>query len=364
MSRVQLIDEKWMRVAIGLARRGLGQVAPNPAVGCVLVKDNIVVGRGWTQPGGRPHAETEALAQAGAAAKNATAYVTLEPCSHTGETSPCADALVSAEVSRVVVGATDPDPRVFGEGIKKLRTAGIEVCEAVLEQESMTLNSGFFNRVSKKRPRFTLKIASTIDGKIALQNGDSKWITGDKARKFGHLMRAKHDAILVGANTVLADNPELTCRIPGLEHRSPIRIVLDSDLRIPATAAILDVSDQAPPTFIVTKLGSDKSRIADRNIDFIDVATPYDLHVVAGALAERGLTSVLVEGGAQIAASFVSAGLVDNLYVFSSGKIIGNSGLNAIGDLDLAALPDAPHFIPTGIRRLGPDMLATYRKAE
>lgn len=361
---VHLSDEKWMRVTLGLARRGLGQVAPNPAVGCVLVKDGTIVGRGWTQPGGRPHAETGALSAAGAAAKGATAYVSLEPCSHTGKTEPCAEALAQAGVVRVVVAVKDPDPRVSGQGIAKLRSAGIEVLESVFEKEASEFNAGFFKRVLKGRPRFTLKTASTLDGKIALANGDSKWITGERARTFGHLMRAQHDAILVGANTVIADNPSLTCRVPGLEHRSPVRIVLDSHLRTPAEAAVMVGQRGAQRTIVVTKTESDKSKFVGWNVEFIDVESPHDLSGVAKALGDKGFTKVLVEGGAQVAASFVSAGLVDDLCVFSSGKFIGNSGLDAIGNLNLATLPDAPHFTPTGIRRLGPDMLATYRKAE
>ncbi len=364
MPGVHLSDEKWMRVAIGLARRGLGQVAPNPAVGCVLVKDDTVVGRGWTQPGGRPHAETEALGAAGSAANGATAYVSLEPCSHTTKTPPCADALIKAGVVRVVLAATDPDPRVSGQGIAKLESAGIEVLKSVLDPEASELNAGFFKRVVKGQPCFTLKTAATLDGKIALANGDSKWITGERARSFGHLMRAEHDAILVGVNTVIADNPSLTCRIHGLEHRSPVRIILDSHLRIRVDATVMMSRPGAPRTIIVTNANSDKTRFTNCNVEFINVETPHDLKAVAKALGDTGITSVLVEGGAKVAASFVSAGLVDNLCVFSSGKLIGNSGLNAVGDLNLAALPDAPHFTPKGIRRLGPDMLATYRKAE
>ena len=364
MPRVRLNDEKWMRVAIGLARRGLGQVAPNPAVGCVLVKDDIIVGRGWTQPGGRPHAETEALNQAGASSQSATAYVTLEPCAHTGETPPCADALAKAGVARVVIAVRDPDPRVSGNGTAMLLAAGIAVTQSVLEQEASELNLGFFSRISLSRPRFTLKTASTLDGKIALASGDSKWVTGGRARTFGHLMRAEHDAILVGVNTVIADDPNLTCRIPGLECRSPVRVILDSNLRIPSNAAVLSNNSGGQPPIIITKANTDRRQFAGRNVEFVDVENPHDIGAVAKALGDRGLTSVLVEGGAQVAASFVSAGLVDNLCVFSSGKLIGNSGLSAVGNLNLAALPDAPHFTPTGIRRLGPDMLATYRKAE
>ncbi len=363
MPPVHLTDETWMRIALGLARRGLGQVAPNPAVGCILVKDDIVLGRGWTQPGGRPHAETEALTQAGKASRGATAYVTLEPCAHTGKTPPCADELVKAGIQRAVIAVADPDPRVSGKGIGILQAAGIEVALEVLEKDATDLNQGFFNLIIRKRPRFTLKTASTLDGKIALANGDSKWITGERARTFGHLMRAEHDGILVGVNTVIADNPSLTCRIPGLNSRNPIRIVLDSNLRLSPDAAIFSKEAGDQPILVVTKKDARTSQFVGCNVEFIQVETPHDLALVARALGERGLTSVLIEGGAEVAASFLSADLVDDLCVFSAGKMIGNKGLSAIGNLNLASLPDAPHFTPTAIRRLGSDMLATFRKA-
>lgn len=364
MTCVHKNDEKWMRVAFGIARRGLGNVAPNPAVGCVLVRGDIIVGRGWTQPCGRPHAETEAIHQAGPDARGATAYVTLEPCAHFGKTQPCADALVAAGVRRVVIAVTDPDARVSGRGISILKAAGIQVITSVLEQEARTANTGFFSRLEKGRPSFCLKTASTLDGKIALANGDSKWITGERARSFGHLLRAEHDGILVGANTVIADNPSLNCRIPGLEHKTPRRIVLDSTLRIPSNAKVFEPQRDEAPVIIVTEFGADTRRYDPDKIDIIEVQTPHKLDQVASALGKKGINTVLVEGGSQVAASFLSADLIDIIYVFTAGKIIGNNGLGSVGDLNLASLPNAPHFTPTGIRRLGPDMLATYRKAE
>lgn len=364
MARVHEKDEKWMRVALGLARRGLGNVAPNPAVGCILVKDEIVVGRGWTQPGGRPHAETKAIEEAGENAQGATAYVTLEPCAHVGQTSPCAEALVKAGISRTFIAVTDPDPRVSGKGIEWLKDSDISVTVGVLEKEATELNLGFFTRVTKGRPSFTLKTASTLDGKIALPNGDSKWITSERARSFGHLLRAEYDGILVGANTVIEDDPGLTCRLPGLEPQSPTRIVLDSNLRTPKSAQILCDETDCAPTIVITKFGNDADKYYGDKLDIVEVESPHNLDDVAKVLGERGLNSVLIEGGAQIAASFLPAGLVDNISVFYAGKFIGNNGLGAVGNLNLASLPNAPHFTPTGIRKLGPDMLATYRKAE
>ncbi|MBT3397327.1 MAG: bifunctional diaminohydroxyphosphoribosylaminopyrimidine deaminase/5-amino-6-(5-phosphoribosylamino)uracil reductase RibD, partial [Alphaproteobacteria bacterium] len=216
-----------MRSALALAQRGLGQVWPNPSVGCVLVKDGHPIGRGWTQPGGRPHAETEALARAGDRARGATAYVTLEPCAHHGETPPCAAALVEAGVAKVVVACRDPDTRVNGGGIDALKSAGIDVVEGVLETDAIDLNIGFFTRVQSDRPMVTLKLAASIDGRIATSAGKSKWITGPGARAHGHGLRARHDAVLVGAGTVNADDPELTCRLPGMTGRSPVRVILE-----------------------------------------------------------------------------------------------------------------------------------------
>lgn len=350
-----------MRVALELAKRGLGQTAPNPSVGCVIVQNGIVVGRGWTRSGGRPHAETIALKQAGALAAGATVYVTLEPCAHTGATPPCADALVDAGVSRVVISVGDPDKRVSGRGIQKLRDVGIKTTIGVLENEAARINRGFFLKATKGRPLFTLKLATTIDGKIALGSGESKWITGKEARAYGHGMRARHDAIMVGVGTMLADDPALTCRIPGLEARSPVRVILDSKLRTPPTATALKKSGK---TIIVTSRGLNSSRYNTEAVEIIELDDPHQPGLVAKSLGDRGITSVLIEGGARVSASFIKAGLVDRIVAFNAGKLIGSDGLGAVDELNLASLADAPHFTLSGIRQLGPDMLASYEKAE
>lgn len=243
-----------MRAALSLARRNLGCVWPNPAVGCVLVRDGKVVGRGWTGRGGRPHAETEALARAGPAARGATAYVSLEPCDHHGETPPCSEALIAAEVARLVVAVEDPDPRVSGRGLKRLRAAGIdvEVAGGALAEQARDLNAGFFLRVREGRPLFTLKTATTLDGKIATRTGDSRWITGAGARAVTHWMRAEHDAVLIGSGTALADDPDLTCRTPGLEDRSPVRIVADGRLRLPPESRLVATARDIP-TWVLTR---------------------------------------------------------------------------------------------------------------
>ncbi len=346
MTRIDAQDERWMRVALSLAKRGLGQVAPNPAVGCVLVKDGIVVGRGWTQPGGRPHAEAMALAEALEDAKGAIAYVSLEPCAHTGQTGPCAEALVEAGVHRVVIATVDPDPRVGGKGISILENAGIKVRCDVLKATADESNAAFFTRIQNDRPIFTLKTAATLDGRIALENGESQWITGTVARHMAHRLRATHDAILVGSGTVLADDPSLTCRLAGLAGRDPVRVVLDSSDRVPQNAKI---NDQIAQTIRYAEKGA---------------VHPHNLTEVAKDLSKRGINSVLIEGGGQVAASFLRAGIVDRLEVFLAGKFIGSSGIPAIQDLELAKLGDAPHFTLRKIRQLGPDILASYVKAE
>ena len=358
---------KWMKVAIALAKRGLGSVSPNPSVGCLIVKGNCLVGRGWTQPGGRPHAETGALEMAGEAAKGATAYVTLEPCSHTGETPPCAKALVAAGLKQVVIAVQDPDPRVSGRGVAALREAGIKTTVGVLEDEARQLNAGFFLKTLASRPLFTLKTAATLDGKIATVSGESKWITSKKARDYGHLVRAQHDAILVGINTVIADNPTLTCRIEGLENRSPAAVVLDSKLRTPVDCELVKKAGERPFFIICNKSeasGDAADKLSAAGAQLITVPDTRDPRIVGKQLVKQGFTRVLVEGGGQVLASFVTARLCDRLLAFTSGKIIGADGLANIGPLALAELGDAPHLTLESYRRLGPDLLASYVNAE
>src|SRR5437870_10340748 len=240
-----------MRTALALARRGLGTVWPNPAVGCVIVSNARVVGRGWTQPGGRPHGETEALRRAGEAARGAAAYVSLEPCCHWGRTPPCVDALIQAGVRRAVVALEDPDARVAGEGLRRLRDAGLAVETGLCATEAAEVNAGFLTRLTLGRPLVTLKLATSLDGMIATASGESQWITGPPARERAHEMRGCHDAIMVGTGTVLADDPQLTCRLPGLDHRSPVRVVIDRHLRIPPTAHVI-ADARHVPTWVIT----------------------------------------------------------------------------------------------------------------
>jgi diaminohydroxyphosphoribosylaminopyrimidine deaminase/5-amino-6-(5-phosphoribosylamino)uracil reductase len=363
---MMLDDLANMRAALALARRELGRVWPNPAVGCVLVGDGHVVGRGWTQPGGRPHAETEALRRAGALAKGAIAYVTLEPCAHHGVTGPCSDTLIEAGVGRVVVAAEDPDPRVSGRGLARLREAGLEVTTGVCREEATEINLGFFLRVTQRRPMITLKLASSLDGRIAAAEGDSKWITGDRARAWAHRLRATHDAVLVGSGTALADDPALTCRLPGMEDRSPVRIVADTRLRLPISAEVVRTGHEVA-TWVVTRLGNDEGRrraLLASGVQVIEVAPDAngrpDACAMAQVLAERGLTRVLLEGGGALAAAFLTAGLVDRVAWFYAPKLIGGDGLPAIGALGLQRVAHAPSFRLRARRALGDDTLAEF----
>jgi diaminohydroxyphosphoribosylaminopyrimidine deaminase/5-amino-6-(5-phosphoribosylamino)uracil reductase len=357
-----------MRAALALARRGLGNAWPNPAVGCVLVKDGRVIGRGWTQPGGRPHAETEALRRAGDAARGATAYVTLEPCSHHGRTPPCCEALAGASIARVVMAMRDPDPRVNGRGLAMLRGAGIVVEEGLLEAEARALNAGFFRRIQAGMPVVTLKLASTLDGRIATASGESRWITGEAARREVHALRARHDAILVGSGTVLADDPDLTCRVPGMERVPMLRVVADARLRTPEAARLVQSAGLAP-VLIITAPGHPPAAQAPFMAAGADIVTVpahaaggLDLPSLLRALGRRGVTRVLAEGGAGLAAALLRQGLVDRLVWFHAPAVMGGDGHPALEGLRLAALSAMPRFRRTAQRALGDDMLSEFER--
>jgi diaminohydroxyphosphoribosylaminopyrimidine deaminase / 5-amino-6-(5-phosphoribosylamino)uracil reductase len=357
-----------MRAALALARRGLGSVWPNPAVGCVLVKNGQVVGRGWTQPSGRPHGETEALERAASAARGATAYVSLEPCCHWGKTPPCTDALIAAGIARIVLPVEDPDPRVSGRGIAKLREGGVHVDTGLCAEEAAELNAGFFLRLQQGRPLVTLKLATTLDGQLATSAGDSRWITGELARDRAHLLRASHDAVMIGSNTVITDDPALTCRLPGLDHRSPVRIVLDSRLNVPLTARVVAEARQVPTWFITLRHGDAARRAAflTCGVELIEVApTPGNMIDIAAAfheLGRRGLTRVLVEGGSTLAAVLLRAGLVDRLAWFHAPSLIGGDGIPAVAGFGLAHLEQSPRFERVSLETVGEDVLETLRR--
>ena len=367
-ARTEPDDAGHMTAALGLAARGLGNVWPNPAVGCVVVGAGRVLGRGWTQPGGRPHAESEALRRAGADARGATAYITLEPCAHRGETPPCADALVAAGIGRAVVALEDPDPRVAGRGIAALRKAGVATECGMLGEAAARLNAGYLSRLTCGRPLVTLKTATTLDGRIATGGGQSRWITGEAARARAHRLRAEHDAVMIGAGTAVADDPELTCRLPGLAHASPVRIIADGTLRTPVAATLVRTASTVP-TWIVTVEGADAGRreaLSDRGVEVVDVAADGagrpDLAAVMKALAARGLTHVLVEGGGELAAALLRADLVDRVAWFHAPKVMGGEGIPAALGLGVESVDQAPQFRRVEIMEVGEDVFETYAR--
>ncbi len=360
-------DAAHMASALGLARRGLGLTWPNPAVGCVITDvDGNVVGRGRTANGGRPHAETEALKQAGARARGGTAYVTLEPCAHTGQTGPCADALIASGIRRVVIAIDDPDHRTAGQGIARLRGAGIEVSVGLARSEATEVTRGFLTRIRKSRPMFDLKSAMTMDGRIAAHNGASRWITGEPARALGHLMRAQSDAILCGIGTAIADDPQLDVRLPGLSDRRPVRIVADARLRLPLTSKLAR-SARSQPLWLLARPDADRGRAgAYRDLGAEIITVPVlqtgELNLTAAAqeLGARGLTRVLVEGGGRIAGAMIRAGLVDRIQVFRSGMVIGGDGLPSIAAMGVEGPDIAPRYALSHIARVGADVLESW----
>ncbi len=362
-----------MGTALGLARRGLGAVWPNPAVGCLLVRedwDGRVVGRGWTQPGGRPHAETEALKRAGPEARGATAYVSLEPCDHHGQTPPCSEALIDAGIARAVIAVEDPDARVSSAGIVRLQGAGVAVKTGILGEEARDLNAGYFLRILEGRPLFTVKTATTLDGRIATHGGESRWITSEDARAFAHRLRASHDAIMIGSATALGDDPLLTCRLPGMEGRSPIRIVNDTRMRLPLTSQLVKTARQTPLWLVTAEGGDAKRRQAyvDTGVEVIsaplDAHGVPDLHWVAGELSQRGLTRVLVEGGGHLTAALLKSGLVDRLAWFRAPRLIGGDGMPAAVAFGVDRLADTPRFVRQESAVVGADILETYTREE
>jgi diaminohydroxyphosphoribosylaminopyrimidine deaminase/5-amino-6-(5-phosphoribosylamino)uracil reductase len=357
-----------MRAALALARRSLGRTWPNPAVGCVIATDGRVIARGRTQDGGRPHAEVDALTKAGEAARGATVYVTLEPCSHFGKSPPCAEALVRAGVARVVSAMEDPNPEVNGQGHARLREAGIAVEVGEGAAEAAEINAGFLLRVRAGRPLFHLKLASSLDGRIATASGESKWITGEGARADGHRLRAIHDAILVGAGTVAADDPELTCRLPGLAAYSPLRIVLDSKASLAESSKLATTARQVPVWLLCTSAAPPAKREALRKsgVEVIEAAAAgdgrVDVAAAAQALGQRGLTRVLVEGGGQVAAAFLKAGLIDRITSYRAGLVLGADGRSAVGELGFNRLDFAPRFRLVSARSLQGDTVESWTR--
>lgn len=346
-----------MALALMLGRRGMGRVWPNPAVGCVIVKEGRIVGRGWTADGGRPHAETRALAQAGTAAQGGTAYVTLEPCAHQGKTPPCAQALITAGIARVVVATGDPDTRVAGRGIKMLRDAGITVDCGVGAAEALRDHAGFLLRTTQNRPLVTLKMAGTLDGRIATATGESQWITGPEARRDVHMWRARHDAVMVGAGTVRADDPSLTVRGLGIT-RQPVRVVVSRAMKIPATAQLAQTAHQVP-VWLCHGADADVSQWSTLGAQSLPCAiqsNQVDPQAIMGALAAQGITRVFCEGGGMLAASLLNAGFVDQLIVYSAGAAIGAEGTPMLAAMGVDRLAAAPRFALESVRPVGNDI--------
>lgn len=352
-----------MRYALRLAERHVGNTGSNPSVGCVIVKENQVVSTGVTAIGGRPHAETIALDKAEERAKGATLYVTLEPCAHTGKTPPCVDAIIKAGIARVIIACKDSDPRVAGQSIQKLKYANIEAEVGLCEAEARAINAGFFSRIEKNKPYISMKLATTLDGKIANENGESQWITGDLARRYGHLLRSKNDAIITGIGTATADDPSLTCRIAGLENRSPIRVVLDSKLALSPNNELVKTADQIP-TWIITDKKNDTSAFADSGAECIAVSSDdnyINLESLLTILAERGINRLLIEAGAGLSTAFLKQNLVDELYWFTNPSVIGNGGLAAIGELAIVAPSALARMQKESTISLGDDICNLYR---
>lgn len=357
MTRFSNDDVAHMRAALALARRGLGTTWPNPSVGCVIVNNGRVVGRGFTAPGGRPHAEPTALAMAGAQARGGTAYVTLEPCCHWGQTPPCTDALIAAGIARVVIAAVDPDPRVDSRGIATLRAAGIVVDAGLLDAEARETLAGFICRMTIGRPLVTLKLASTLDGRIATRTGESQWITGAAARKAAHAIRGRSDAVMVGVGTVLADDPDLTCRIPGFRATPVVRIAADSHLRTSLTSRLVKTAHEAP-TWLLHREGTEHARrvaLADLGVTLIELPSAsagIDLIAAMQALGKAGITRLMIEGGGQLAAAMLRDDLVDRIAWFHAPAIMGGDGWPAVQAFGIDSLSDMPRFT-----RLAPALL-------
>src|SRR5262249_25514350 len=371
-------DARFMALALALGRRGLGRTSPNPSVGAVIVGDDgagpVIVGRGWTQAGGRPHAEVEALRRAGAAARGATLYVTLEPCSHHGKTPPCADAIVAAGIVRVVSALVDPNPEVAGGAARRggadwrLAETGTRVEVGLGADEAKRAHAGHIRRVSDGRPHVVLKLAVSADGKAGLADRRPAEITGEPARALVHLMRSMSDAVLTGIGTALADDPLLTCRLPGMGSRSPVRIVLDSRLRLPLESR-LAASGRARPLWIVggeavpleraqalTARGAEVLRVASAGVAGLDLAA------VLRRLAEHGITRLMVEAGPILAAALFRADLVDEAVLLRSPNAIGAEGIDALEGLPLEAVTRSPRLALVGSEAVGVDTVETYER--
>ncbi|XP_054264442.1 riboflavin biosynthesis protein RibD-like [Macrosteles quadrilineatus] len=358
-----MTDEHYMSIALKLAERNLGLVAPNPSVGCVIVKYGVIIGEGQTAPGGRPHAETVALTNSKMSPQDSIMYVTLEPCCHQGVTGPCADEIIRSKIKKVVVATVDPDKRVSGGGIKKLIEAGVEVVQGVMKEEAEDLNIGFFTTRRLHRPWITCKIATTLDGKIASASGDSKWITQEDTREWVHQVRAKYDAVMIGSNTLVSDDPLLTCRIPGMEDRSPVRIIIDSQQRLKETHKIAKTADKVKTWIVTNKEVTMKIQF----VNYLVVESNGDGKVCMKDAMEKiasvvGITRLLVEGGGGLLTELLKENLIDRLIMCRSGKIIGNDGVPCVRDLGIATISKCLRFRKVEVKEFSEDVAEVWDK--
>jgi len=364
-----LLDRRFMSLALALGRRGLGNAWPNPAVGAVVVRNDsepVIVGRGWTQPGGRPHAETEALARAGAAARGATLYATLEPCSHHGKTPPCTDSIIAAGIARVVSAIEDPNA-VAGRGHALLRANGIVVDVGTCAEDARRAHAGHIRSVCDHRPHVSLKLAVSADGKAGLAGRKQAPITGEPARARVHLMRAMNDAVLVGIGTALADDPQLTCRLPGMATRSPVRVVLDTALRLPVTGTLVRGARETPLWVIAGESAPAELEavLAARRVEVFRLPAcggKLDISAVLALLAARGVTRLMVEGGPIVAAAFLAADMVDEAVLLRGPRLIGPDGIDALEAMPLTALTASPKLRARGIETVGEDTIETFER--
>ena len=356
-----------MALALILGRRGLGRTWPNPAVGAVIVKDGLIVGRGWTKVGGRPHAEVEAIRRAGTAARGATLYVTLEPCSHHGKSPPCANAVIAACIARVVSALEDPNLEVAGAGHARLRAAGIAVDVGIAAEAARRDHAGQICRMRDGRPHVTLKLAVSADGKVGAADRRPVAITGETTRERVHLLRAQSDAVMTGIGTALADDPILTCRLPGMADRSPVTIVLDGKARLPSRARLV-ASAREVPLWVVT--GPEPPADATEALEAAGATVlslprageRLDLAEVLRLLSERGISRLMVEAGPILAAALLDADLVDQVALFRSDKVVGADGLDALEGLPLAALTQSPRFVRIGSEAVGEDRCEIFER--
>jgi diaminohydroxyphosphoribosylaminopyrimidine deaminase/5-amino-6-(5-phosphoribosylamino)uracil reductase len=363
------LDRRFMAAALRLGRRNLGRTYPNPAVGAIVVRNDaageVIVGRGWTAPGGRPHAETIALTEAGAAAQGATAYVTLEPCSHQGKTPPCADALIAAKVARVVTAMPDPDPRVNGLGHARLEAAGIAVTTGVLADEAAVVHAGHIIRVTRNRPHIVLKLAVSADGMIGRREGERMIISGRAAFETVQTMRVESDAAMIGIGTALVDNPRLTVRLTGLQGRSPVRIILDASARLPLDSNLVAAAREIPLIVAVGPAAPDerKAALREAGVRVVEVSEGpggVDLNQLLELLAAEGFTRLLVEGGASVASSLVAGDLADEVVIFRAAVVVGPTGVRALGNYALSAIERSPRYRQIEAAIVGDDQMRRY----